>query len=159
MCCYSMVLVRITYVAILMTPHKILRTGAQQASPTPNQVPNDSTASSKSSSDELSKHEIKELKVRIYFPDFLIPCVPVFIGPFPLAFSARSFLAWASSDQSINTIVKSSAWTIFIQKLVLFLSPPFSFCGIPLLFWFPTLTFQSAHRYPPLFFQLSPDSS
>ena len=37
------------------------------------------------------------LVVQVYFlPDFLIPCWPAFRGPFPLAFSAISLLAFAS---------------------------------------------------------------
>ena len=31
-----------------------------------------------------------------FFPDFLIPCDPAFIGPFPFAFSAISLFAFAS---------------------------------------------------------------
>ena len=31
-----------------------------------------------------------------FFPDFLMPCCPAFMGPFPLAFSAISLFAFAS---------------------------------------------------------------
>lgn len=34
--------------------------------------------------------------IHYFFPDFLIPCCPAFSGPFPFAFSAISFCAFAS---------------------------------------------------------------
>ncbi len=43
-----------------------------------------------------------------FFPDFLIPWLPVFSGPLPLALSSKSFFALASIDSEGNVLAASN---------------------------------------------------